>query len=40
MALRELAWLKIEAPEEEEDANAVVVEVGETSGAGLDRLDG
>ena len=30
MALRELAWLKIELSEEETDAGAVVLEIAET----------
>jgi len=40
MALRELAWLKIELSEEEEDADAVVLEVAEAACAGFERLDG
>ena len=39
-ALRELAWLKIEPPEEEEDTNAVVVKVLEAASTGFDGLDG
>jgi len=38
--LRELAWLKIELSEEEEDAGAVVFEVAEAACAGFERLDG
>jgi len=40
LALRELAWLKIELSEEEEDTDAVVLEVAEAACAGFERLDG